>query len=167
MENRKNDLDKIIPLLQQKTKINESDVRISHYEGIEGIKLVVEEALYCKSRKWDILAPTKNFFSEFDAEYARYYLTTRKNRGITSRSLWEVNPNRKTLGPDDIKERNPRYLPTEMHGKFNSVIIIFDDKVAYISSLKEMSAILIQSHDIHSTMSAIFEGLWVSSKEHK
>lgn len=119
MENRKNDLDEIIPLLQQKTKINESDVRISHFEGIEGIKLVVEEALYCKSRKWDIIAPTKNFFSEFDTEYARYYISARKSRGIISRSLWEYDPNRKTLGPETIKERNPRYLPAEMYGKFN------------------------------------------------
>ena len=38
---------------------------VSHYEGIEGVKTVVDEALYCRSRQWDIIAPKQNFFAEF------------------------------------------------------------------------------------------------------
>jgi hypothetical protein len=52
-----------------------------------------------------------------------------------------------------------------MHGKFKSVIIIFDDKIAIISSIKELTAILIQSQEIHDTFLAMFEGLWESSSK--
>ena len=167
LKNKRRDLEEIIPLLNQKVKLPESGIRVLHYEGIEGIKLVVEEALYCKSRHWDIIAPVKNFFSEFDKQYADYYLQTREERSITARSLWEQDfiP-RRSLAPSEIKKRSPRYLPEVMHGKFQSVIIIFDDKVAFISSLKELSAILIQSKEIHDTSLAMFEGLWSVSQEY-
>ncbi len=129
--------------------------------------MVVEEALYCKERKWDIIAPAENFFSEFDKTYAKYFLETRKRKGIISRSLWETAERGRSLSEIEKKERNPRLLPKVMRGKFKSVIIIFDDKVAIISSLRELSAILIQSKEIRDTMEALFEGLWITAGEYR
>jgi sugar-specific transcriptional regulator TrmB len=162
LENQEKELEKILPLLNQRSTKNETKIKVSHFEGIEGIKLVVEEALYCRDRHWDIIAPAKNFFSEFDRAYANYYLSTRKTRGLTARSLWEPKP----LTGTDLENRNPRLLPKVMHGKFKSVIILFDDKVAMISSLNELSAVLVQSEELHETMQAIFEGLWAGSSEY-
>lgn len=167
LQDQQKELDKILPLLQQKNGKKLSQSNVLHYQGIAGIKLVVEEALYCKTRHWDIIAPVKNFFSEFDKKYADYFIKTRQTRQITARSLWEKNPGRRALTPDEIKDRNPRYLPQIMRGQFKSVIIIFDDKVAIISSFDELSAILIQSPEIHDLFKAMFEGLWLSSKEYK
>jgi len=53
-----------------------------------------------------------------------------------------------------------------MHGTFKSVIILFDDKTAIISSLKELSGVMLQSQEIHDTMLALFEGLWVNSEKY-
>lgn len=168
LEQRKGEICEILPLLAQRHGGNEqSKVLVAHYEGIEGVKLVVEEALYAQSRHWDILAPVKNFFSEFDAAYGRYYTETRKARGLTARSLWEYDPERRLLTPEEQRQRNPRFLPEEMRGKFGSVIIIFDNKVALISSLKELSAVLIQSDEMSATMRAMFDGLWVVSREYE
>jgi HTH-type transcriptional regulator, sugar sensing transcriptional regulator len=167
IENRKKELDEIIPLLVAQKNQKSSEIKVMHYEGIQGIKLVVEEALYCKSKHWDIIAPEKNFFSEFDEEYADYYLKTRKENCVTARTLWEYNLPKRILTSEDIRERCPRYIPEIMHGKFKSVIIIFDDKVAIISSLKELSAILIQSKEVHDSMLAMFEGIWQNSKEYE
>lgn len=167
LEKQKDEVAAIIPLLTQKRQGASSKVLVSHYEGIEGIKLVVEDAFYCRSGHWDLISPLKNFFSEFDSNYAKYFVETRKKRGITSRSLWESAPTHKFLTQSIIKERNPRILPEIMHGKFQSVICLYDDKVAIISSLKTLSAILIQSEEIHKTLFAIFEGLWHNSTEIK
>jgi sugar-specific transcriptional regulator TrmB len=163
---QKQELESILPLLEQRTTKDESKVSVSHYEGIEGMKLVVEEALYCKSRQWDIIAPYDNFFREFTKEYAKYYLSARKQRGIKSRSLWEKKADARALMPEEVKERAPRYLPEVMNGKFKSVIIVFDDKVAFISSLNELSAVLIQSKEMHDTIAAMFEGLWSISRDY-
>ncbi|KKR03603.1 MAG: hypothetical protein UT32_C0047G0003 [Parcubacteria group bacterium GW2011_GWC2_39_14] len=165
LEKQKTALEEIVPFLTQKTSQKESQVRVSHFEGLEGIKMVVEEALYCKSRKWDIIAPGKNFFSEFDKQYAQYFLETRKKREIMARSLWEEVRARE-LNAIERASRNPKILPAIMRGKFQSVIILFDDKVAFISSLKELSAVLIQSQELHNTMAALFEGLWSISKDY-
>ena len=166
LQKQKEELDTIIPLLSQRQAAEELETKVSHFEGIEGIKLVVEEALYCKSRQWDILAPAKNFFSDFDKQYAKYFLETRKKREIKARSLWEKGLPRHILTSEEIKLRQPRFLPKAMHGRFKTVMILFDDKTALISSLKELSAILIQSQELHDTFSAIFEGLWLGSEKY-
>jgi sugar-specific transcriptional regulator TrmB len=166
LQDQQNELDKILPLLQTKNAKRLAQSNILHYEGIAGIKLVVEQALYCKSRHWDIIAPNINFFSEFDKKYADYFIQTRQERQITARSLWENNLGRRALSPEEIKDRNPRYLPQVMEGHFKSVMIIFDDKVAIISSLEELSAIIIQSPETYGLFKAMFEGLWLASKEY-
>ena len=164
LEKQRGELDHLMPLLKQKTGDLLTPVSVAHYEGIEGIKLAIEDAYYCKSRHWDIIAPIKNFFSEFDKDYAKYFIETRSLRNLTSRSLWEPAEKHKFLTPSQIQERNPRILPPVMHGKFQSVICLYDDKVLIISSLKEKSAILIKSFELHQTMQSIFEGLWSVSQ---
>ena len=170
LEQRKQRIDELIPTLRTLIPTTETEaVRVTQYEGIAGIKSVVEEALYCKSRNWDILAPKINFFSEFDKDYSHYYLETRRVRKITTRSLWEqgTGEGERPLTQTDIAERNPRYLPKHMHGRFESVIILFDQKVAIISSLKATSAILIESREIHRLMAAVYDGLWEISEPYR
>jgi sugar-specific transcriptional regulator TrmB len=158
-------LDTLLPLLIQQTPQDTDTISTIQYDGIEGVKMVVDIALFCRKQHWDILAPAKNFFSDFDKKYAAYYLEQRQLRHITSRSLWERGIGRRKLTPIEIKERNPRYLPKTMEGSFKSVLILFDDKVAIISSLQKLSAILITSQEIHDLFAAMFEGVWQSSKE--
>jgi sugar-specific transcriptional regulator TrmB len=163
LEKQKADLKQLLPLLKSTTVKDPSKFIVSHYEGIEGVKLVIDDALYCKNKKWDIIAPIKNFFSEFDRDYARYFIQMRRDHDITSRSLWEYKASQKNLTPPEIAERNPRILPAVMHGRFKTVICLYDDKVLYISSLQELAAVLIQSEELHDTMQAVFDGLWVKS----
>lgn len=163
LEKQKTALDAVLPLLA-KRGVAADRVQASQFDGVEGVKAVVEEAIYCRERHWDILAPRKNFFYDFDKAYAEYFLSARRARGITSRSLWEEDPNRRVLSPEEIKQRQPRVLPKSMHGRFQDVVILFDDKVAIISSLETSSAILIQSKEVHATMLAVFEALYDISK---
>ncbi|OGL63181.1 hypothetical protein A3C09_04500 [Candidatus Uhrbacteria bacterium RIFCSPHIGHO2_02_FULL_47_44] len=165
MQTKKQSLDGFVETLLKQQGVVTPTSSVSHYEGIEGVKLVVEEALYCKSRHWDILAPKKNFFSEFDAEYAKYYLDARKRRRITSRSLWEKVGGKSSVSREVIAERQPRYLPEVMSGRFQSVMILFDDRVLFISSYKSLSAILIQSDEMHQFLLAMFDGLWAGAEK--
>lgn len=160
LEAKKQDFKKFLPYLERASGMTSKKLSVAHYEGIDGVKGVVEEALYCTSRAWDIIAPRNNFFSEFDASYAEYFLAMRIKNGIRSRSLWEKSPGWKKLSPEEVRIRNPRYLPDTLKGQYKSVIILFDDKVALISSLKNKSAIVIQSQELHDTMTALFNGLW-------
>lgn len=164
LERQKTALAAVIPLFTVATVSSLQRVSSVQYEGIDGVKTVIETALYCKGRHWDIIAPPKNFFSEIDKSYAEYYLRTRRDRRIFSRSLWEAQPGRRVLTEQEIAERQPRYMPESMAGRFTSMIILFDDKVALIPPLTHESAILLSGKDVHDVFLAMFDALWESSK---
>ncbi len=131
------------------------------------MKMVVDMACYCKSKKWNIIAPYQNFLRDYDSEYAQNYLRARKNHGITSRTLWELTPQKRPMTAQELKDRNPRIMPESMLGKFKSMIILFDDKVAVFSSYEKKTAILITSKEIHAMYMAMFEAIWEISTKYE
>lgn len=167
VEQRANALEALIPLLLQQANTGKKDkTSIVQYEGIEGMKMVMDIAFYCKSRHWDVIAPIKNFLREYDKEYAARYLNARKYHGITSRVLWEFYPGGRELTPEEVEERNPRFMPAAMQGKFKSMLFLFDDKIAMFSSFEGLSAILITSKELHAMFLAMYEGLWEVSERY-
>jgi sugar-specific transcriptional regulator TrmB len=165
LEERKASIDRLAPLLAAQASAAKVDV--AHYEGVEGVRAVVEEALYCRSRRWEIIAPKENFFAQFDKDYARYFLETRQRRGISARSLWEKGLPRHALSEQEQRMRDPRWLPDAVKGAFKSLLILFDDKVAIISSYDALSAILIRSEEVHATFKAMFEALWLKAEPYR
>ena len=173
---RQKKLEAIIPTLStwQDKKSKQEITSVSQYQGIEGVKTVFDIAFYCKSRHWDIIAPISNFLGEYDKQYSEYYLNARKYHQITSRTLWEyhtdgqkVSPHKRKLTLEEIRQRNPRFMPISMHGKFKSMMILFDDKIAIISPLEKLSAVLITSKEVHKMFSSMFQSIWDISEEYK
>ncbi len=148
--------------LQDKTS---HETEVAHYPGKEGIKSLMEEAFYCKKRHWDIIAPRENIFYELERDYCDYYLETRKKRKIKARTLWEQTPatGKRRLTEDEIDMRQPRYLPVSLTGQFSSILILFDDVAAFITSRDEFSAVKISSPSVVSVQRAMFEGLYQAS----
>lgn len=155
-------LKKIIPLLTELRSSNEK-TEVIHQFGIEGAKMIMDVAFRCKSKHWDIIAPYQNFLRE-EKEFAEQYLRTRLIQGITARTLWELKRDERKLTQEERGTRNPRILPEALKGKFESMIIIFDDKIALFTSHKNLSAILITSNETHALFQAMFNGLWELSE---
>lgn len=149
--------------LLPETKNQESlsvDSLCTHYEGDEAVRTAIDEALYCRTHRWNIIAPRNNYFSQTDEEYAMYYLKKRHARSIQARTLWERGPAGRPLTARERDLRNPRYMPDAVTGLFSSVVILYDESVLFITSTGEQSAIRLDSREIHQTMYALFEGLW-------
>lgn len=152
------ELETIIPFLT--TLQTESEqTAVAHHTGLAGAKLVMDAAFRCKSKHWDIIAPYHNFLRE-EKDFAKQYLQTRIVRNISARTLWELKKDDRTLTEEERAQRNPRLLPPALKGKFESMIIIFDDKVAIFTSHKNLSAILITSKETQALFQALFNGLW-------
>jgi sugar-specific transcriptional regulator TrmB len=139
------------------------------YTGDDGIRLALEKAFKCKSKKWNVVAPKNNYFTEADEEFADYYIEKRKKYKIRARSLWEM-PKGKSQDNFSVRkviaeERNPRYLPKEGAVPFTSIAIIYDTSVLFISSHGERTAILIHSESVHSVLSMQFETLYALSQK--
>lgn len=146
-----------------------SGIRSEQYDGLQGVKTVMEEALYCKSRTWSIIAPARNILSGMDPEYQQYYLRQRSTRGIKTRTLWEQKstPGKRGLSPADLALRNPRYLPKALQGRFPSMIILFDEKIAFFGTKEAPSAVLITFAELHALVLAMFDGIWEVSEPYK
>lgn len=143
------------------------DASIVHYHGAQEMKMVMDIAFYCKSKRWSVIAPYKNFVRDSGPEYGQKYLRARKNHKIVSRVLLERVPGARKMSPLEMKERNPRYMPASMHGKFQSMIMLFDDKVALFSSYESLSAILITSKELHAMFLAMYDALWEAGEKYE
>lgn len=168
IERQAQGLGDLIPLLESlRGSAAFEEISVVEYSGIDGMKTAMDIALYCKSRRWDIIAPFDNFLRKYDKTYAKKYLAERARKGITSRTLWEdsMREGRK-LTQAELTERNPRLMPWVMHGKFKSMLILFDDKVAIFSSYEKQTAMIITSKDLHALFQAMFNGLWEFSEQY-
>ena len=160
-------LQELLPSLSARQKrVKQDGVGVVHYSGIEGMKMVMDMAFYCKTKRWDVIAPFNNFLREYDSEYAKQYLQSRKYHGISARTLWENTKDGKPLSEEERSERNPRLMPWVMHGKFKSMMVLFDDKVAVFSPYDKLSAVLITSTELHALFASMFEGLWEFSERY-
>lgn len=161
-------LEELIPLLAKASVGSRgAPMNIVSYDGIDGMKTVMDIAFYCTSKHWDIIAPVKNFLREYDKEYALRYLKARKHHDITARTLWEfAQPTARELTREEIADRNPRFMPAAMQGRFKSMMILFDDKIAIFSSYEKLSAVLITSPELKEMFQAMFDGIWEFSEKY-
>jgi sugar-specific transcriptional regulator TrmB len=165
LEQKASQLEKIVPILEKQVQMKMVEAQTTqHYYGLEGMKLAMDVAFRATSRHWDIIAPHENFLRH-EPEFAKHYLSVRKHRHITSRTLWEFVPSLRNFTPEELKQRNPRIMPAVMKDRFKSMVILFDDKIAIFSSLEKKTAILITSAEIHKMFQAMFDGLWQLSTE--
>lgn len=134
-------------------------VEVMHFVGKDGVKQAVEEALYCKNRHWELLAPAKTFLDELGGEYKQYFYDSQRSRNISVRSLWEKKPAHKH-NAEEIKRREPRILPPKLLGTFSSVIILFDNVCLLVPPLRSGDAVIIRSKELKTTLTAMFNGLW-------
>lgn len=160
IDNQRQQLKEIASLFPSFSADQFTKTLVEKFEGLEGVKEAVDRALYCRTREWRIIAPRDNFFSQAGADYAKYFMETRRRHGIKARSLWEPGFKEEKLTLRDLFERHPRYLPKELVGRFKSVIILYDDRALFISSAQNPSAVIVGSEELVDTLVVMYDGLW-------
>lgn len=165
LETQKHELTELLDEFPSPVDAGEQ-ISVEKFDGINGVKAAVDKALYARERKWRIIAPKSNIFAQLPDEYAKYFMSTRMERGIQAKTLWEANDrHRAHLSLEQLLMRRPRYLDESMTGQFSATIIQFDDKVLFIHSIKHKSAAMITSHEVAQTFSVMFDGLWNVSEK--
>lgn len=152
-------LDQFLPLFPREVTSPLAS-QVHQFTGKDEVRQLIDMALYCQQKRWDIIAPKDNFIAGSDDAYIAYFKRTREAQGIVSQSLWEKKLTGRELNIRDIISRKPRYLPKEYQGKFKSMIILFDKSVALIGSSKSQEGLLIRSRDYYDILSVLFEAMW-------
>lgn len=158
-------LEELLPLFPSSISSTKAEASIREFSGREEVEHLIDLALYCKKKQWDIIAPKDNFIAGSDMSYIEYFKKTRSTQAIISRSLWEEKLSRRQLNLRDIVSRKPRYLPKEYRGTFKSMMILFDTSIALIGSHEHPQGLLIESAEYHALMQILFDGMWVRGEK--
>jgi len=146
---------------------------VSFFEGVEAVKNIIMETLYCKDKHINNIFPDNNFFWQLEnTEFVEHYVEERARRNITTKNLWEKGIEDSAFDKSFFNDfpktfTQSRILPNIMQGKFATSIFLYDDKTLYISSIKNSYAVLIKSKEHHDTIQAMFDGLWSTAEAYK
>ncbi len=161
LEERQSALNGLLPEL--KSIYNRSTVkpRIRFYEGIEGLRTVLEDTLDCRRRELDAVLSMADLREA--PGHQDEYIARRVARGIRLRV---VRSRVKEIGDgiwptSETELRELRYAPNGL--VFGMTTWIYDDKVSFISSLRENFGMIIESSEFCQLMRNLFTVLWQAS----
>lgn len=130
--------------------------KVRFYEGVEGMKIILEENLRDGQENFTIgsaedLFKTLEFFPEF--------VKKRVKLGIPIKVILresEKARERQKLGPRQLRE--VRIIPAKY--EFHSMTMIFGHKIAMFSFKNDYVALLIESKELTEMQKAIFKLIW-------
>lgn len=133
---------------------------ISETEGQESLKNILEHALRCKSRQWQIIAPRDNALRFLDAAYISYFKRVRRERQITSQTLWSESMSGAPITLNDVLMRKPRFVPQAVAKDIPTLLLAFDNSLLVVEGSQHPKAALITAPAVTATFRIVFEVAW-------
>lgn len=164
LKNLHQELSQSMDAFRQTKKEQEGAPIVTFYQGVDAMKAIVMETIYCKNKHIDSIAPRDNFFWQVGQAFSQQYIDERVRRNITTRNLWEqpLKPEILTKSYKGLSE--VRIVPEIMHHQYKSTVFLYDDKVMFISSVESAHVLVVQSREFYQSMKAMYDGLWLASK---
>lgn len=167
LDTRKQALETALPHLKTLFSGHHFRPQIQFFEGKEGVKRIYEDTLSCVSKKIYQVVRVKDFIDFPGGDFSEQYIKKRATKKITAYALHPKSGDlyNKIYGTAsaDLK-RNVRYLPPSAF--YASMIMIYDNKVAMISTKEENFGFIIESKQFSGTLKAYFQFMWgLGSKE--
>ncbi len=163
LQKAKNTLEANLPALVSAFNLVSGKPGVKYFEGIEGIKKVLEDTLTSRETIMaysDIVAIYK-YISGINREYVR----KREKLKIKKRGIIIDSPKARKI----LKNYHPtitenKFIDSKLF-PFNSIMQIYDGKVAYITlSDKNMIGVIIEDKNIYQMHKSIFEHTWKHAK---
>jgi sugar-specific transcriptional regulator TrmB len=149
----------LLPELKSIYNTLQTKPKISFFEGIEGVKTVLEDVIMAKEKQirgilsmHDLFKmPGKQFMDDYVARRVKlgYFLQVIRSKIKDVPETWPTNPG---------ELRQLRYAPAPM--VFEMTTYIYDNKVGLISTARENFGMIIESPEYSQTMGYLFEALW-------
>lgn len=136
---------------------------VRFYEGSEGVKCILEETLNPKDRMFRFILSVQDLFKTVGKKYMDDYVARRISLGIRIKVIRSAVKDVPGIWPSSHKAiREVHYAPEGMI--FPMTFIIYDKKVAVISSKLENFGMVIDSAEFYQMIKAMFEVLWQISR---
>ncbi len=165
LQNKTDIVSKFLPMFLSLYSNKETKPKILFYEGKENIKEILNDTLKCQEKQLRDFGSVKDIVDFLGETFLTHYLEKRVKNNIKVKSLrvekkeldnWYFKAsNKKTL-------RTTRFLPKEV--SFDTACLIYDNKVALISSKKENFGFIIESQEFSQMMKTLYDLIWQISK---
>lgn len=137
---------------------------IRYYEGVEGIKKVMDETLETDPKRETIAYSTASDIHKYlGSDWVYGYLDRRAKAGIHQRAIIEDSAIGRKHKLNDAKELRQTILVPPHEYQFNLQYGVYGDKVMLIS-FKDLFGVVIESKAVAETQRAIFELAWIGAK---
>ncbi len=160
-EQRLDDVKQIIPALSQIYSNVTPKPKFKFYNGINGVRHIMEESLNTKSREQLYWGSVEDLVDVFGDRYMGSWVKRRVKRGIWSRCFLSSKNKVSDLftRSDEKFMREVKWL-SDKNIIFDGVLCVFDNKVMYISSLKESFGFIVESDELSKFLRQIFKIMW-------
>lgn len=157
-------LDSLLPALQMKYAGQPSKPLVSYYVGQEEMQKIFEDALLSGTKE---LLFVGNITVLRDAVGQKYLNTWNRRKvaaGMKTRGIWQQpeEPEDDFLKASKENLREARHAPRGFESP--TYFLLYNNKVAFLSSIVEAYGVLIESHDLSVTMRSWFDNLWMLSR---
>ncbi len=156
----------IVPHLKALAIKESHKPQVQYFEGKQGYFSVCEDTLQKHASELLWLGDPAEIYAVIGEQYDNdYYIPTRVKRKIRLRGLLFINSWSEQLVNANRPEllREIKFLPNDF--PFRSTQFIYQNKVAFISSTKELMSVVIESQDLVAMERAKFELLWQNCQE--
>ncbi len=167
LEAKKLGLTSALPGLKELFETHNIRPQIQFFKGREGIKKIFADILNSGAKKVLQIVKNRELQSQGLDPYAREYVKRRVEKGIVAFDLHPKSGGLYTQERGTTNEklkRYVRYLPPEVFSA--AMIMVYENRVAMISTQKEDFGFILESKEFSSTMRSFFEFMWkLGSKE--
>lgn len=162
LEQRHQRLHDLLPELESLHNRSRSKPRIRFYQGIEGIKAVMEETLNCRGKKLLGILSMRDLYQVPGRAWMDDLVRRRIEAGVSLRVIRSPGNDLHSFWPESHADlRELRFAPADF--VFSMTTYIYDDKVAFISTRRENFAMTIESAEFVNMQTHLFEVLWQAS----
>lgn len=161
LKKQEKEIKKLLPNLSKKLTTIEPKIRF--FNGAEGIKQVLSDLLWQKNMETLTMWPISEMVGILGKDYLENLNRRRIKNKISIRGIWPRDKkvdfkNYPFLGVGKNHLRTLRLAPENMTWEMS--YWLYEDKVAFISSQKEMFGFVIHSHDFANLIRTNFEQIW-------
>ncbi|MEI6649826.1 MAG: helix-turn-helix domain-containing protein [Candidatus Moraniibacteriota bacterium] len=138
--------------------------KIRYFEGEEGAKQLLKDILWYDDIPLSLYWPYEQMLDLLGTKFLLWFNERRLARNIPIKTIWAADKGKKTVSIfDDGADVERRYLSRKNAPTMGYVI--YDQKVAFISSNKESFGFIVESTEFAALQKLQFESLWAAAKK--
>jgi HTH-type transcriptional regulator, sugar sensing transcriptional regulator len=162
LASRKQALEKNLASLIRKSASVQPKIR--YFEGEEGAKQLLKDILWYDDIPLSLYWPYEQMLNLLGAKFLLWFNERRLARNIPIKTIWAAEKSKKTASIfDDGADVERRYLSQKNAPTMGYVI--YDRKVAFISSGKESFGFIVESEEFTALQRMQFETLWAVARK--